>query len=82
MIGIVARLRRIPEDERAHVARLTKSALSDALMEVLDDDKENPIFKTKLASILHRRIRDIDEACPEADDNMPMRIIERFEVAS
>lgn len=73
MLSLVARIARIPEADRPHVVRLCRSILNDSLLEVLDDDKENPIFKSKMAAVLARRIKDLNENFPEADEVMPQR---------
>lgn len=79
MLNIKAQLEKLPEADRVHMVRLCRSILNESLLEVLRDDKENPIFKSKLASVLANRIDDLTEYFPEADDSMPMRVEVRYD---
>ena len=79
MLSLVARIAKLPEADRPHLVRLCRSILNDSLLEVLEDEKENPIFKSKLAAVLARRIKDLNENFPEADDVMPRRQSVRYE---
>ena len=79
MLSLVQRISKIPEADRAHVVRLTKSILNEQLLEVLGKENENPIFKSKLASVLANAVRDLTDNFPEADDVMPMRQTVRYE---
>lgn len=79
MLSLVQRIAKIPEADRAHVVRLTRSILNEQLLEVLGDKGENPIFKSKLASVLANGVRDLTENFPEADDVMPTRPNVRYE---
>lgn len=79
MLSLVQRLSKIPEADRAHVVRLTRSILNEQLLEVLGKENENPIFKSKLASVLANGVRDLTENFPEADDVMPTRPNVRYE---
>lgn len=79
MISLVQRIAKIPEVDRPHVVRLTKSILNEQLLEVLGKESENPIFKSKLASVLANGVRDLTDNFPEADDVMPTRPNVRYE---
>lgn len=79
MISLVQRIAKIPEVDRPHVVRLTKSILNEQLLEVLGKENENPIFKSKLASVLANGVRDLTDNFPEADDVMPTRPNVRYE---
>ena len=79
MISLIQRLAKIPEADRAHVVRVTRTILNDQLLEVLVKENENPIFKSKLASVLANAVRDLTDNFPEADDVMPMRQTVRYE---
>ena len=79
MLSLVQRLAKIPEADRAHVVRLTRSILNEQLLEVLGQEKANPIFKCQLASTLANGVRDLTENFPEADDVMPTRHSVRYE---
>ena len=79
MISLVQRIAKIPEVDLPHVVRLTKSILNEQLLEVLGKENENPIFKSKLASVLANGVRDLTDNFPEADDVMPTRPNVRYE---
>lgn len=79
MLSLVQRLARIPEADRPHVVRLTRTILNDQLLEVLGKENENPIFKSKLASVLANGVRDLTDNFPEADDVMPITHSVRYE---
>ncbi len=77
--SLVQRFQRIPEDERVHAVRLCRSVLDDALHDTLEAEGENPIFKSKLASILANCVRRLRDEFPEADDMAPMRTVVTYE---
>lgn len=73
MISLRAQLNRIPEVDRPHVVRLTRSVLNQTLIDHLNDDsKENDaIRRTKGATLLAKAIESLNDEFPEADDVAP-----------
>lgn len=72
MKELIEDIKRLPEEDRIPVARLTKRLLSRQM--VREGVKENnPIRLSIAVSVLANAIHELEEATPEADEFFPVR---------
>lgn len=81
MIGLAEQIAKLPADIRVHVVRVTRSALSDVLLEELNrTDTKDIIRNSRVAQALGKAIKNLNDNYPEADDDRPEQINQFYEV--